>query len=94
MVSRVTNVADSASQATDMSVPVTAAVAKKSDDAQQQSIAAGDSPIADISESEKDFSKRAGKKIDLDKPRKTKIKNQDSRLPEVQGKQKNGQENC
>jgi len=57
-------VADSASQATDMAVPTTGLI-PVADDAEQESIAAGDSPIADLSESEQDFSERAGKKIEL-----------------------------
>ena len=58
-------IADSASQATDMSTPETGFVPVASGE-KQESIAAPDSPIADISESEKEFSERAGKKIELD----------------------------
>lgn len=65
-------VADSASQATDIDTPDTSfvpLVAGKD----KKSIATKDGPIADISETEKAFSERAGKKIDLGKPRKKKI---------------------
>ena len=57
-------VADSASQATDISTPTTGFVPVDSGE-DKKSIATTDSPIADISESEKEFSERAGKKIDL-----------------------------
>ena len=60
----VTPVADSASQATDIQKPDTGFVPVKADK-NKQSIATKDGPIADISESEKVFSERAGKKIDL-----------------------------
>jgi len=62
-------VADSASQATDITTPDTnfSPVAVKQD---QDSSKAVDSPIADISESEQEFSARAAKKIDLGKPKK------------------------
>ncbi|HEB82990.1 MAG TPA: tetratricopeptide repeat protein [Gammaproteobacteria bacterium] len=69
---KVTPVADSAAQATDISAPKTGFVPVAADK-QQKSIASGDSPIADISESEKAFSERAGKKIDLGRGRKEKI---------------------
>jgi len=59
-----TAVADSASQATDMKSPDTR-FKPVATDKDQESISAKDSPIADISESEKAFSERAGKKIDL-----------------------------
>lgn len=62
----VTPVADSAAQSTDMSAPTTGALIAKQE-SEQQSIATGDSPIADVSESESDFADRAGKKIDLGK---------------------------
>jgi len=59
-----TPVADSASQATDITTPETGFVAVDAGE-EKESIATADSPIADLSESEKDFSERAGKKIDL-----------------------------
>ncbi len=65
-------VADSASQATDIDTPDTSFVPLAIDD-DGESVASKDGPIADISESEKTFSERAGKKIDLGKPRKKKI---------------------
>jgi len=65
-------VADSASQATDIDTPDTSfvPVATEKD---KKSITTKDGPIADLSESEKAFSERAGKKIDLGKPREKKI---------------------
>lgn len=68
----VSPVADSASQATDIDAPDTGFVpiAAEKD---KKSIATKEGPIADISESEKEFSERAGKKIDLGKPRKKKL---------------------
>ncbi|RKZ68677.1 MAG: hypothetical protein DRQ44_04090 [Gammaproteobacteria bacterium] len=65
-------VADSASQATDIQVPETGfvPVATKQE---KESIATKDSPIADISEGEKAFSERAGKKIDLGRSKQKKI---------------------
>ena len=65
-------IADSASQATDIDTPDTSFV-PVAGDKDQKSIATKGSPIADISESEKAFSERAGKKIDLGKPGKKKI---------------------
>lgn len=64
-------VADSASQATDIKTPDTSFVPIGTGK-EKESIATKGSPIADISESEKDFSKRAGKKIDLGSPKKKK----------------------
>ncbi len=67
-----TPVANSAAQATDIQIPDTSfvpVVAEKN----KESNTATDSPIADLSENEKDFSKRAGKKIDLGKARNKKI---------------------
>ena len=66
-------VADSASQATDIQTPETSFVPVASDK-EKSSIATEGSPIADINENEKAFSERAGKKIDLGKPKKKKIK--------------------
>jgi len=65
-------IADSASQATDIETPDTSFVplAKEKD---KKSVATKGGPIADITESEKAFSERAGKKIDLGKPSKKKI---------------------
>ncbi|MCK4708677.1 MAG: tetratricopeptide repeat protein, partial [Gammaproteobacteria bacterium] len=65
-------VADSASQATDIQAPDTGFTPTTSDKS-SGSIAAKDSPIADISESEKEFTKRAGEKIDLGKSAGSKI---------------------
>jgi len=65
-------VADSASQATDIQKPDTSFV-PLAVDKDKESIATKDSPIADISESEKEFSERAGKKIELGVPKKKKI---------------------
>jgi len=65
-------VADSASQATDIQTPETDFVPVAADK-EKQSIATEGSPIADISESEKEFSERAGKKIELGKSKKKKI---------------------
>lgn len=65
-------VADSASQATDITAPETGFVPVAAGE-EKESVTAKDSPIADISESEKTFSERAGKKIDLGKPKKKKI---------------------
>ena len=65
-------VADSASQATDIQIPETdfvSVIAGK----EKQSIATDGGPIADISESEKAFSDRAGKKIELGQSKKKKI---------------------
>jgi tetratricopeptide (TPR) repeat protein len=63
-----TPVANSASQATDIQAPDTSFVPIVAEKNKDSNTAKG-SPIADISESEKAFSKRAGKKIDLGKPR-------------------------
>ena len=65
-------IADSASQATDIKTPDTSFVPVAAGD-EKESVTAKDSPIADLSESEKEFSERAGKKIDLGKPTKNKI---------------------
>ena len=65
-------VADSASQATDIDTPDTSFVPVASDK-DEKSIATKGSPIADISEGEKEFSDRAGKKIDLGGAKKKKI---------------------
>ena len=67
-----TPIADSASQATDIQTPDTSFVPVAAGE-EKESVTAKDSPIADISESEKEFSERAGKKIDLGKPAKNKI---------------------
>ena len=68
----VTPVADSASQATDIQTPEVNFVPVAADK-NTASIATGDTPIANISESEKVFSERAGKKIELGKPKRNKI---------------------
>ncbi len=65
-------VSDSASQATDIKTPDTSFVPVAADQ-DKKSIASSDSPIADISESEKAFSERAGKKIELGGKKKKKI---------------------
>jgi len=65
-------VADSASQATDIQTPETGFVPVVTDK-EKRSIATDGSPIADISESEKVFSERAGKKIELGRAKKKKI---------------------
>jgi tetratricopeptide (TPR) repeat protein len=65
-------VANSASQATDMQTPSTKFVPLAADNS-DQSVATKDSPIADLSESEKAFSERAGKKIELGKTKQEKI---------------------
>ena len=65
-------IADSASQATNIQTPDTSFVPVSAGD-EKDSVASKDGPIADISESEKDFSERAGQKIDLGKPGKEKI---------------------
>ena len=65
-------IADSASQATDIETPDTHFVPLVTEK-DKKSIATKGSPIADVSESEKVFSERAGKKIELGKPRKKKI---------------------
>jgi tetratricopeptide (TPR) repeat protein len=57
-------VANSAAQATDIQTPDTSFV-PVTGESDKKSITDTDSPIADISESEKEFSTRAGKKIDL-----------------------------
>ena len=65
-------IANSISQATDIDAPETGfvpVVAK----IEKESIATKDSPIADISEGEKTFSERAGKKIDLARSKTDKI---------------------
>ena len=68
----VTPVANSAAQATDINAPDTSFVplAVEKD---KQSIATQGGPIADLSESEKAFSERAGKKIDLGTSKQEKI---------------------
>ena len=63
---------NSASQATSIDTPDTGFVPLVSDD-NKESIVSKNGPIADISESEQAFSERAGKKIELGKPRKKKI---------------------
>lgn len=65
-------VADSASQATDIKTPDTSFVPVVAGE-EEKSIATKGSPIADISESEKEFSERAGKKIELGGAKKEKI---------------------
>ena len=65
-------IADSASQATDIQTPDTSFVPVAAGD-EKDSVAVKGGPIADLSESEKEFSERAGKKIDLGKPGKDKI---------------------
>ncbi len=67
-----TPVANSAAQATDISAPDTSFVPIVAEKNKESNTATG-SPIADLSESEKAFSKRAGKKIELGKPRNKKI---------------------
>ncbi|MCG6939580.1 MAG: tetratricopeptide repeat protein [Gammaproteobacteria bacterium] len=59
-----TPVKDSAAQATDMKTPDTSFIPVAADNSTQD-LTANNSPIADLSESEKAFSERAGKKIDL-----------------------------
>jgi len=68
----VTPIADSASQATEINTPDTSFVPIAIAD-DNESVTAKDSPIADVSESEKTFSERAGKKIDLGGKRNKKI---------------------
>ena len=68
----VTPVVDSASQATDIQTPDTSFVPVEVGD-EKESVTAKGSPIADLSESEKAFSERAGKKIDLGSSEKNKI---------------------
>ena len=65
-------IADSASQATDIKTPDTSFIPVVADN-NKESTNAADSPIADISEGEKAFSERAGKKIELAASRKKKI---------------------
>jgi cellulose synthase operon protein C len=65
-------VANSAAQATDIKAPDTSFVPLAAEK-DKQSIAAPGGPIADLSESEKAFSERAGKKIDLGNGKKEKI---------------------
>lgn len=69
-------IADSASQATGIDVPDTGFVPVASDK-NETSIKTKDGPIADISESEKAFSERAGKKIDLGKKDTVKVGSSD-----------------
>jgi tetratricopeptide (TPR) repeat protein len=66
--SNVTAVSDSASQATSIDTPETSFVPVATGES-NESTAGSDSPIADISESESDFSERAGQKIELGKAR-------------------------
>ena len=61
---RLQPIANSVSQATDIDAPKTGFVPVATN-IEKESIATKDSPIADISEGEKAFSNRAGKKIDL-----------------------------
>jgi tetratricopeptide (TPR) repeat protein len=68
----VTPIADSASQATDIQTPDTSFV-PVTVTGEKDSATAKDSPIANLSESEKAFSERAGKKIDLGRSKKEKI---------------------
>ncbi|HHJ35196.1 MAG TPA: tetratricopeptide repeat protein [Gammaproteobacteria bacterium] len=63
---------DSASQATAIQTPETGFVPVVADK-ERESVATEGGPIADISESEKAFSDRAGKKIDLGRPGRKKI---------------------
>ncbi|MDT8283074.1 MAG: tetratricopeptide repeat protein, partial [Gammaproteobacteria bacterium] len=65
-------IANSAAQATDIQTPDTRFVPLVVEQ-DRESITATDSPIADLSEDEKAFSERAGKKIDLGRPEKSKI---------------------
>ncbi|MBE9564360.1 MAG: tetratricopeptide repeat protein, partial [Proteobacteria bacterium] len=65
-------IADSASQATDIKTPDTSFVPVVADESKEGEKGA-DSPIADISEGEKEFSERAGKKIELGGAKKKKI---------------------
>ena len=65
-------VANSASQATNIKAPDTTFVPVETEK-DKKSVAVKGSPIADISESEKDFSDRAVKKIDLGESRKSKL---------------------
>jgi tetratricopeptide (TPR) repeat protein len=71
-------IADSASQETDIKTPDTDFVPVVSND-EEGSIATKDSPIADISESEKIFSERAGKKIELGNAKRAKIVSPDDK---------------
>ena len=68
----VTPVANSAAQATDINAPDTSFV-PLTVEKDKQSIATQGGPIADLSESEKAFSERAGKKIDLGTSKQEKI---------------------
>ncbi len=65
-------VADSISQATDIDAPETGFVPVATN-IEKESIATTNSPIADLSEGEKAFSERAGKKIDLARSKTNKI---------------------
>jgi hypothetical protein len=65
-------ISDSASQETDIKAPDTDFVPVVADN-KEGSVATKGSPIADISESEKVFSERAGKKIELGNAKRTKI---------------------
>ncbi|MCK4674331.1 MAG: tetratricopeptide repeat protein, partial [Gammaproteobacteria bacterium] len=65
-------VANSASQATDIQAPDTSFVPTEAEKNKESNTVKG-SPIADISESEKEFSQRAAKKINLGKDRQKKI---------------------
>jgi len=65
-------ISDSASQETDIKAPDTDFVPVVANN-KEGSVATKDGPIADISESEKVFSERAGKKIELGKAKRTKI---------------------
>ena len=67
-----TPVANSASQATDIQAPDTSFVPLAADK-NKQSVNSKNGPIADLSESEKAFSERAGKKIDMDNGKQEKI---------------------
>ena len=71
-------ISDSASQETDIKTPDTGFVPVVVNN-KEESIATKDGPIADISESEKVFSERAGKKIELANAKKTKIVSPDDK---------------
>jgi tetratricopeptide (TPR) repeat protein len=71
-------ISDSASQETDIKTPDTDFVPVVVDN-KDGSIATKDGPIADISESEKVFSERAGKKIELGNAKRTKIVSPDDK---------------
>ena len=71
-------ISDSASQETDIKVPDTDFIPVVANN-KEGSVATKDGPIADISESEKVFSERAGKKIELGNAKRTKIVSPDDK---------------